>query len=110
MVLFGAWKGMPWIVAAAAWGALIIGGVYMLRAIRAILHGPLPTQWESVVDAGIWRAFPLLLLTALLLLIGVWPRLLIDRVTPSTEKLVAMATGKMEKVDGGRQNRAQSPP
>lgn len=94
MVLFGAWKGMPWYVVAAAWGALVIGAVYMLRAIRAILHGPLPERWNQVQDAGPWRGLPLGLLTALLLLLGVWPRLLVDRVTPSVEKVVAMATGQ----------------
>ena len=34
MVLFGAWKVYQGITALACWGALIIGAVYMLRAIR----------------------------------------------------------------------------
>jgi NADH-quinone oxidoreductase subunit M len=40
-VLFGAWKSLPWFVVGTAWGALIIGAVYALRAVRNILHGPL---------------------------------------------------------------------
>ncbi len=31
----------------ACWGALIIGAVYMLRAVRAMLHGPLPEKWAD---------------------------------------------------------------
>ncbi len=46
LVLFGTWKGAllaspQWFVVLATWGALIIGAVYMLRAIRRIFHGPL---------------------------------------------------------------------
>src|SRR5213592_468166 len=44
MVFFGAWKSdlgnAPLLVALAAWGGLIIGAVYMSRAVRQILHGP----------------------------------------------------------------------
>lgn len=96
MVMFGAWKTMPWIVAAAAWGALIVGAVYMLRAIRAILHGPTRDTWKSVVDAGWWRGMPLALLTGLLLLLGIWPRLLLDRLTPSVEKVMKLAVGSKD--------------
>src|SRR5947207_9949514 len=41
LVLFGAWKTFQPVVVLAVWGALIIGAVYLLRAIRNILHGPL---------------------------------------------------------------------
>lgn len=51
-VLFGAWKQYPWIVVAAAWGGLVIGGVYMLRAIREMLHGQLHPDHASL------REFP----------------------------------------------------
>src|SRR6059058_1393621 len=44
MVLFGTWKSdlaaAPWLVAAAAWAGLVIGALYLLRAVRNILHGP----------------------------------------------------------------------
>ena len=39
-VLFGAWKGSfgraHWFVVAAAWGGLVIGAIYMLRAVRTV--------------------------------------------------------------------------
>ena len=51
-VLFGAWKSsvahLHWMVVAAAWGGLIIGAVYMLRAIRQILHGKLKSEWSKL--------------------------------------------------------------
>ena len=33
-VFFGAWKVFPTVTVIALWGALVIGGVYMTRAIR----------------------------------------------------------------------------
>jgi len=42
-VFFGAWKSLPLVTGLAVWAALVIGAVYMLRAIRNMLHGPLPT-------------------------------------------------------------------
>jgi NADH-quinone oxidoreductase subunit M len=45
-VFFGAWAQptLHWAVVLAVWGALVIGAVYMTRAIRNILHGPLPEK------------------------------------------------------------------
>src|SRR5580765_9063876 len=40
-VLFGAWRVFPEITALACWGALVIGAIYMLRALRTVLHGAL---------------------------------------------------------------------
>ena len=39
-VFFGAWKVFPLVTGLALWGALIIGAIYMMRAVRNILHGP----------------------------------------------------------------------
>jgi len=92
LVLFGAWKTLHPFVIAAAWGALIIGAVYMLRAVRTILHGPLAEQWDAVQDADAWRKFPFALLLAGLLAFGFWPRGLTDKIRPSAEAIVNMAT------------------
>src|SRR6266704_4098394 len=62
-VFFGAWKSFRLVTILACWGALIIGAVYMLRAVRAILHGPLPERWSSVTDARhLWRKAPFVIL------------------------------------------------
>src|SRR6185503_15868488 len=55
-VFFGAWAqpSLRWVTALAVWGALIIGAVYMLRAIRAVLHGPMPEKWRNATDANLW--------------------------------------------------------
>ena len=39
LVLFGSWSKFQLITGLAIWGALVIAGVYMLRAIRNVWHG-----------------------------------------------------------------------
>jgi NADH-quinone oxidoreductase subunit M len=95
-VLFGAWKSglaaAPQFVTAAAWGALVIGAVYMLRAVRQVLHGELNPKWAAVPDAGAWRKLPFVLLLGTLILFGVFPHLLADKVRPAVEPIVARVT------------------
>lgn len=99
LVLFGGWTSevklwggplsLRWAVAAAAWGAMIVAAVYMLRAIRTVWHGPTQPGWSEAVDPpGLWRKVPFLVLLGGLLVIGIWPRLLTDRITPSARGIV----------------------
>src|ERR1022692_3643882 len=92
-VFFGAWKAFPLVTIFACWGALIIGAVYMLRAVRAVLHGPLPDQWAAVADAAhLWRKAPFILLLACLLVFGCFPRLLTDKIQGSVAEKVLVTT------------------
>lgn len=99
MVLFGGWKStlalcggamsLRWFVALAAWGALLVAAIYMLRAIREMLHGPLGESWSKAADpVGGWRRLPFAVLVVCLLVIGVWPRILTDRIGPSVAPIV----------------------
>ena len=98
LVLFSSWKVYPLVTVFAVWGAMVIGAVYMLRAIRAILHGPIDERWAGLTDAGsVWRRLPYALLLAGLLLFGFFPRLLSDKIQPTAESIVKMATGQREK-------------
>jgi NADH-quinone oxidoreductase subunit M len=105
-VMFGAWKGAfghaRWFVLAAAWGGLVIGALYMLRAVRRILHGETKEAWANLVDAGLWRRTPFVLLLAALIVFGFWPRLLADKITPSANGIIRLATGQSDKKVPGR--------
>jgi NADH-quinone oxidoreductase subunit M len=92
-VLFGSWQAYPVITGIAIWSALVIGGVYMLRAIRNVLHGPLDDRWKSLRDADTFRRAPVLLLSVALLLMGVFPRLLTDKIKPDAARIVDLAKG-----------------
>jgi NADH-quinone oxidoreductase subunit M len=105
MVLFGAWEepGLRFAVVVAAWGALVIGAVYMMRAVRTVLHGPAKSEWDMAVDAGdAWRRLPFALLLAGLLVFGFFPRLLTDKIKVSVEPIVEMATSVRPNGPQGR--------
>ena len=97
MVFFGTWKsglgGAPQLVGLAAWGGLIIGAVYMLRAVRQILHGPIAESCESAADASPWRRLPFAVLLGALFLFGLFPALLTEKIKPSAALIVNMANG-----------------
>jgi NADH-quinone oxidoreductase subunit M len=111
-VLFGAWKGpfghAHWFVAAAAWGGLIVGALYMLRAVRQVLHGEPSDRWIDLKDATLWRKLPFALLLGALVIFGCWPRLLTDKIKPSAEIIVKMATANGEKLPVKKVQTAQN--
>jgi NADH-quinone oxidoreductase subunit M len=98
-VFFGSWTVFPGITVLALWGALVIGGIYMTRAIRTVLHGPLPEKWNALADAGnVWRQLPYALLLASLLVFGFWPRLLTEKINPDAQKIVALCGSPAAKL------------
>ena len=91
MVLFGSWEKFELVVVLAVWGALVIGGVYMLRGIRNVWHGE--KNWDNITDAvGFWRKMPFVLLLTGLVLFGCFPRLITDNAKASLGPLVRMAS------------------
>jgi NADH-quinone oxidoreductase subunit M len=92
-VLFGAWSvpALRVVTVLAAWGALIIGAIYMLRAVRNILHADLSTRWAKVTDADLWQKLPFALLIVSLLVFGCFPRLLTDKLHNPVQAIVDRA-------------------
>jgi NADH-quinone oxidoreductase subunit M len=101
-VMFGAWKSSlghaPRFVTAAAWGGLVIGAIYMLRAIRSIWHGQSGRPLEDLLvpEANAWRRLPFVLLLVGLLFFGIFPGVLANRIKISAEAIVKMAGGPVE--------------
>lgn len=93
LTLFGAWNTLSPFVVVAAWGALVVGAIYMLRAVRNILHGNLAANLPVVQDANLWRKVPFAILIAALVLFGVAPGLLTRKIEPAAREIVAMAKG-----------------
>jgi NADH-quinone oxidoreductase subunit M len=92
-VFFGAWsnESLRVVMVLGVWGALVIGAVYMLRAVRAVLHGPVPDKWSDIADAtDSWRKLPFALLLAVLILFGFVPGLLTEKIKPDADKIVTM--------------------
>ena len=98
-VFFGAWKVFPWPTVLACWGALIIGAIYLLRAVRNILHGPANEKSNDIVDASNpWRKAPFVILLACLIIFGCFPRLLTDKIQPRAQEIVDALNSSHETV------------
>jgi NADH-quinone oxidoreductase subunit M len=73
MVVRGAWPVFTWITAVSMLG-LLFTGVYVLKALKLVLQGPLNTDWKGhlkdITPGEIVVIAPLMILT---FLIGVWP-------------------------------------
>jgi NADH-quinone oxidoreductase subunit M len=101
-VLFGAWKVFPHVTVIACWAALVVGAVYAMRAVRNILHGPLPEKWVDVSDApNFWRKLPFVLLLAALLVFGFFPGLLADKIRHDAEQIISMVHAAGAAPPGG---------
>jgi len=91
-IFFAAWSaGFQSITVIAAWSALVIGGLYMLRAIRNILHGSQGEDWDNASDAKPLVATAFGLLLGMLLVFGFAPNLLTKRINSEVEKIVRLA-------------------
>jgi NADH-quinone oxidoreductase subunit M len=111
-VFFGAWSQptLRVVMVLAVWGALVIGAVYMLRAVRAVLHGPIEDKWSGVADAtNAWRKLPFALLLAALLVFGFVPSLLTSKITPDAEKIVTMVNSPSKAIATAVQNSTEEP-
>ena len=88
-VFFGAWGPFKAVTIIGCWGAVVIGAIYMLRAVRSILQGPLAQQCTQVVDAPHFgRKLPYLVLLAALLVFGFFPSLLTDKIRPDAQRVL----------------------
>ncbi len=92
MIFFAAWSaGFKTITVIAAWSALVIGGLYMMRAIRNILHGPRGGDWAKASDVSPLIATALGLLLAALLVFGFAPWLLTKGIEGEVTEIVRLA-------------------
>jgi NADH-quinone oxidoreductase subunit M len=106
MVLFGAWQALPWIAVAGAWAGLVIGAVYMLRAARDVLHGPVSARCATsglALSAG--RRLPFVVLVAGLVILGCFPRLITDKIEPDAERLLGAKVSAVRAVAAAAQQR-----
>ncbi|HLB34381.1 MAG TPA: NADH-quinone oxidoreductase subunit M [Chthoniobacterales bacterium] len=65
---------------AAVWG-VVLSAVYMLRAYRAVFFGSLVERWKDMPDLSRSEFWAILLLIVTLVVVGVFPRVLLQMVT-----------------------------
>lgn len=72
LVVRGAWGIFPLATALSMIG-LFFTGVYILKAIAGVLHGPRNDRWISIPEINIREIWVIAPLMVLMLWIGVWP-------------------------------------
>lgn len=72
LVVRGAWGIFPLATALSMIG-LFFTGVYILKAIAGVLHGPRNDRWLSIPEISIREVWVIAPLMVLMLWIGVWP-------------------------------------
>ncbi len=77
LIFFGSFDRYPWITTAALWAALI-SAVYLIRAIRSTFLGTMMKTETSLQDIGLNRRIAFALLVAASLLVGFWPRIIVQ--------------------------------
>jgi NADH-quinone oxidoreductase subunit M len=78
MVMLGAWQaGMHWQSVIAVFG-VVIGAVYLLRAVRDAFFGPRNPRWDKLHDAHGFQRLPFAVLLAVLLYFGFYPKQIVD--------------------------------
>ena len=88
LVFFGSWNSYRWSALAAVFG-IVITAFYMLRAVRTGFFGPLNPRWAGLKDATVFERVPYLILLAGLLIVGCWPRFLLEIISTSTPAVLS---------------------
>ncbi len=77
LAFIGLFGSMKWLTAIGVLG-ILFAAVYVLRSVLAITFGPVPDKWMGMKDARFIEAVPMAALTALIVLLGVYPSILTD--------------------------------
>jgi NADH-quinone oxidoreductase subunit M len=92
MVFIGAWSQGSTVfrvaTICAVWG-IVVTATYLLRAVRTSFFGPFDKKWNMLKDATTaWRRLPYVMLIAVLLTVGFYPRLLTDIIQKSVTTML----------------------
>lgn len=92
LTFMGAFAAFPVLSAVGTLG-IILAAVYLLWAMQRTTYGPTPAQWEGLSDAKAIDYVPMVALTALVILIGVYPSILGDLVNQTIQAYVTRIGG-----------------
>ena len=70
---------------------MILTAAYLLWMIKRVFFGPFNKQWDWLPDANARELVPLVVLAVLIVLVGIYPKPLIDVITPSLQAIMHTA-------------------
>jgi len=87
MVVRGAWPIFSLYTAVAMLG-LLITGIYILKSIRQVLHGPLNEAWKGhALEINRREVLAIAPLMVLMLVIGIWPAWIVSVINATVTRL-----------------------
>jgi NADH-quinone oxidoreductase subunit M len=100
LVIVGTFAVSTWFGALAA-TAVVLAAIYLLWSYERMAFGPVREEHRLLPDLNVREAVVLAPVLALLLVFGVAPRLLTDRIDPATEAVIARVAPEHETTDVG---------
>ena len=88
LVIVGSFAVNPWFGSVAA-TAVILAAIYLLWSYQRMAYGPVREEHAGLRDVNIREVLVLAPVLSLLLVFGVYPRLLTDRIDPTTSAVIA---------------------
>jgi len=67
---------------------MILTAGYLLWMLKRVFYGEFNTKWEGLPDVNLREAIPLFVLAVLIVIVGVYPAVLIDVITPTLQTLM----------------------
>ncbi|MEO7022548.1 MAG: NADH-quinone oxidoreductase subunit M [Ktedonobacteraceae bacterium] len=67
---------------------MILTASYLLWMLKRVFYGPFNIKWNWLLDANFREALPLVVLAVLIVVVGVYPALLIDVITPTLQAVM----------------------
>ena len=92
MILLGSYNVYRWMTAAACVG-ILLAAAYLLYMIQRVLLGNPNPKWAKLPDINAREIFTLVPLMILILLVGIYPKIILQYMTPSIEALVKLLGG-----------------
>jgi NADH-quinone oxidoreductase subunit M len=89
-ILLGTYQTVPWAAVLAAFG-VILAALYLLWAYQRMFHGPVEGRAVGLVDLNVREIAVMVPLLALMLVIGLYPKPIYDRVNPSVDQVIREA-------------------
>lgn len=87
-ILLGAFQTTPWAAVTATFG-VIFAALYLLWAYQRMFHGPVGGRATGLTDLNLREKAVVVPLIAVIVAIGLYPKPLYDRVTPTVEQILA---------------------
>ena len=95
LVVTGTFASSRVLGALAATG-VVLGAIYLLWAYQRLAQGPVPVAHASHPDLSRREVLVLAPVLALMLVLGLAPRLVLDRIQPSADRVLAGVTSSVQ--------------